>query len=148
MKEVIQLLMAGMGSLGFAVLYNIRGKKLPVIAVGGIASWAVYLLTQKLTGNDYASSFAACVVLSLYAEIMAILFKTPVTVFLVSVLIPLIPGAPLYRAMNSLMHGKVDELAREGSYAFLFAASMAAGITLTTLVFRTIRAKRYHRRHL
>ena len=86
--------------------------------------------------------------LTLYAEIMAIIFRTPVTVFLVSVAIPLIPGAPLYRAMNSLMHGSVKDFAREGTYAFLFAASMAAGITLTTLVFRTMRAKRYHRRHL
>lgn len=31
MKEIIQLLMAGAGSLGFAILYNIRGKKLWVI---------------------------------------------------------------------------------------------------------------------
>ena len=108
MKEIIQLLMAGAGSLGFAVLYNIRGKKLWVIAAGGIAAWGVYLATQQLTGNDYASSFTACVALTLYAEVMAIIFRTPVTVFLVSVAIPLIPGAPLYRAMNSLMHGSVE----------------------------------------
>ena len=148
MKEIVQLMMAGAGSLGFAILYNIRGKKLWVIAAGGIAAWGVYLATQQLTGNDYASSFTACVALTLYAEVMAIIFRTPVTVFLVSVAIPLIPGAPLYRAMNSLMHGSVEDFAREGTYAFLFAATMAAGITLTTLVFRTMRAKRYHRRHL
>ena len=103
MKEIIQLLMAGAGSLGFAVLYNIRGKKLWVIAAGGIAAWGVYLATQQLTGNDYASSFTACVALTLYAEVMAIIFRTPVTVFLVSVAIPLIPGAPLYRAMALCM---------------------------------------------
>ena len=49
MKEMIQLLMAGAGSLGFAVLYNIRGKKLWVIAAGGFAAWCVYLATQQLT---------------------------------------------------------------------------------------------------
>lgn len=46
MKEIVQLMMAGAGSLGFAILYNIRGKKLWVIAVGGIAAWGVVYILQ------------------------------------------------------------------------------------------------------
>ena len=42
MHEMIQLLVSFTGSLGFAVLFNIHGKKLWFAALGGCLSWAVY----------------------------------------------------------------------------------------------------------
>ena len=44
MHEMIQLLVSFTGSLGFAVLFNIHGKKLWFAALGGCLSWAVYLI--------------------------------------------------------------------------------------------------------
>ena len=77
--------------------------------------------------------------LTLYAEVMAIFQKSPVTVFLVSAAIPLIPGAALYRAMDCVMNGDWPGLWARGSYALLFAASMSAGITVTTILFQLVR---------
>ena len=52
MHEMIQLLVSFTGSLGFAVLFNIHGKKLWFAALGGCLSWAVYLWFL-VNGDNY-----------------------------------------------------------------------------------------------
>ena len=62
MREIIQLVVSFTGSLGFAALFNIHGKKLWFAALGGCLSWAVYLAVEVVTslylwflvnGGDY-----------------------------------------------------------------------------------------------
>lgn len=146
MEKIIQLLAAWIGSLGFALLFNIRGKQLLYASLGGLLSWAVYLLAEMYTPNPYFCGFCATVAITLFAEIMAIVQKTPVTVFLVSAAIPLIPGAGLYRTMDCVMHADWAGAASNGGYALLFAASMSAGITVTTVVFQLVRP--FIKRHI
>ena len=136
MEKAIQLIAALFGSLGFAMLFNIRGRKLYFAAIGGFLAWSAYLLTEFFSANPYICGFTASAVLTFYAECMARVYKTPVTLFLVSAAIPLIPGAALYRTMNCLMHYDFQGFSQESIYTLLFAASMSAGITLTTVFFR------------
>ena len=148
MKEFIQLMAALLGSLGFAALFNIRGKKLIFATIGCFLSWATYLAAACINANPYFCGFISTVLTTLYAEVMARMVKTPATVFLVSATIPLIPGAALYRAMNCLMHRNYAGFSKEGTYTLLFAASMSAGITFTTVVFRMIWRQLYSSRSI
>lgn len=137
MRELLQLLTACIGALGFALLYNTRGVNALLAAVGGFLGWAAFLGAGRLWGpNDYIGGFAASVMLTVYAECMARIRKTPVTVFLVSGAIPLVPGASLYRAMKYLTAGNGQMFREQSAYALLFAASMSTGIMVTTIVFR------------
>jgi len=146
MDKIIQLGAAWLGTLGFALLFNVRGRKLFYASLGGLLAWAVYLLVEGLAGNAYLSGFCATVALTLYAELMAIVQRAPVTVFLVSAAIPLIPGAALYRTMDCAMHRDWQGFAAQGGYALGFAASMAAGITATTILFQFLRGALRRRR--
>ena len=138
MNAFIQLAAALAGSLGFSMLFNIHGRKLVFAAVGGLISWSVYLLAAHLGSSDALSAFFASAVLTLYAECMARVFRSPVTVFLVPSTIPLIPGASLYYTARALMLQQWSLAAEKGLYTLLFAASMAAGIMATTLIFKTV----------
>ena len=82
MREIIQLIVSFTGSLGFAALFNIHGKKLWFAALGGCLSWAVYLAVEFVTPSPYVCGFWSTVAITLYAECMARVHKTPVTVFL------------------------------------------------------------------
>lgn len=148
MQEIIQLTAAWLGSLGFSALFNIRGKKLAIASIGGGFAWAVYLAAGRFTENPYLCGFLASMMLTLYAELMARVYKTPVTVFLVSATIPLIPGAGLYRTMNCLMHRDWTGLSENSSYTILFAASMSAGIMVATVLFRAAWNRRHRFRRL
>ncbi len=148
MKEFVQLIVSFIGSLGFAALFNIHGKKLWFAALGGCFSWAIYLIVLENNSSPYVCGFCATVAITLYAEGMARIYKTPVTVFLVSGTIPLIPGAYLYRTVNCLMSSDWENFQKDGAYTILFAASMAAGMTLTTVIFRIIWKKLYKQRRM
>ena len=57
MREIIQLIVSFTGSLGFAALFNIHGKKLWFAALGGCLSWAVYLAVEFVTPSPYVCGF-------------------------------------------------------------------------------------------
>ena len=138
MQQTIELLSALISSLGFAALFNLHGKKMLYAAVGGLVAWAVYMFAEIFSASPYPCAFVASVALTLYSEIMARVQKSPVTVFLVIAVIPMVPGAGLYRTMNHFMHQQPDLAAAQGLYTLLFAASMSAGIALTTVLFQIV----------
>lgn len=138
MDYAIQLAAALAGSLGFAALFNLRGRKLVFSSLGGFLSWTVYLLAGLFTESPYLCAFSASVIMTLYAERMARVHRTPVTVYLVIAAIPLIPGASLYHTAEYMMQGLSERAAAQGLHTLLFAASMSAGVTVTSLVVRML----------
>ena len=58
--EIIQVLASFVGSFGFAVLYNLRGKKLCMAGISGMVSWIAYLIVW----NEMPSTFVANYVLA------------------------------------------------------------------------------------
>lgn len=131
---MIQLAAAGAGTLGFAMLYNVRGKKLFWAAFGGFLGWAFYDILHLFSNNDYIGCFGASMLLHLYAEWMARRQKTPATVFFVAAAIPLIPGGPLYRMMAAGMSQDWKEFVDQGVSALLFALGIAGGILCAAAV--------------
>ena len=94
--EIIQVLASFVGSFGFAVLYNLRGKKLCMAGISGMVSWIAYLIVWNEMPSTFVANLAAAAVATIYAETMARILKTPVTVFLITGIIPLVPGGNLY----------------------------------------------------
>ena len=130
----IQLLTAFTGSLGFSLLFRIRGWKLLFTAAGGFLSWGFYLLIRNhvptlLIANILAGGFSAA-----YAEIMARILKAPATIFVIPSVIPLVPGGPLYYAMYSAMTGDAAGLSSHGFETWNVALGVAIGIAGVTSV--------------
>lgn len=136
---IVQLVTAWLGTIGFSMLYNLRGKKLFWTALGGLLMWAVYDRLHLLTPSDYLCCFGASAFLQVYAEIMSRWQKTPATVFLVAAAIPLIPGGPLYRTMAAAMRQEWKEFADQGVSTILFALGIAGGILCATAVLSLVR---------
>lgn len=128
MDQLIQLAAAGLGSLGFALLFNLRGKRLFWASLGGVISWGVYLLIMIFWPNEAGCFFFAAFLLTVYAEIMARIQKSPVTVYLVAGTIPLIPGASLYRTMSFAVSADWRMALNNGVHTLLLAAAISGGI--------------------
>ena len=150
MEQVLMQLAAALaGSAGFALLFNARGEKLIWASLGGLLSWGVYLLCGQFYASDPARYFAAALVLTVYAEIMARLHKAPVTVFLVAGTIPLIPGGSLYDTMTYAVAACWPEALHTGLATLLLAIAIAAGILacmvlwhIAELAFRRLPGRR------
>ena len=147
MQSLIQLLAAGIGSLGYALLFNVRGRDVPWATLGGLISWGTYLLSSIFSSSDMLRYFICAFFLTVYAEIMARLRKSPTTVFLVAGAIPLIPGAGLYRAMCAAVSGAWDQAVAGGKTTLLLAAAISGGILSCTALWHIVsRFSAFHRR--
>ena len=137
MREIIQILMAALGSVGFAMLFQLHGRKLIIAGIGGGISWIVYLLVGKL-GNDMLALFCASFVVASIAEVGARIQKTPVLVLEVPMLIPLIPGADLYRLMFRIIslgiRNSMDYLVRLSQEVLLIAVSIILVSTIVSVI--------------
>ena len=142
MYYAVQLASAFAGSLGFALLFHVRREKLLLASLGGLLAWGVYLLMGGVSDQDVVRYFAASVVLTVYAEVLARLVKCPATLFLVTASVPLIPGASLYRTMQYFMENNLDAFSTQALTTVLLAVSIAVGMLFPTSIFQLIRRLR------
>lgn len=146
--ELLQILMGFLGSFGFALLYNIRGKKLVFASLGGVFAWTLFVLLKFLTPSEALRYFIVAVLASVYAEAMARVLKTPTTTFLITALIPLIPGGSLYYTMTTAFAGNVDGFAEKGMHTLQLSVALALGIVLTSALTKMLLHDARKIRHL
>ena len=131
--ELVQTSMGIIGSLGFALLFGIRGTKpLGCITLGSGIGWIVYLVSVAGGHGKAFGMLASSLVIAACSEILARVIKTPVILLLVPMLIPEIPGCDLYYTMYSLVEGDTDKFASLLQLVLPDAGAIALGIILAS----------------
>ena len=131
---LLQLLTASLGSLGFSLIFNVRGKNLFWGALGGLLAWGSYLIFLYLGCSDVIGYLLSSMLITVYAEICARCFRAPATVFLMSSAIPLSPGGSLYRTMVCAVGMDGMGFLQTGTHTLLLAGAISAGIILISTV--------------
>lgn len=140
MSAIIQILTGCLGTLGFNILFNIRGRKLVFATLGGLISWAVFLALEPALPSEAFRYFISAATITVYGEVLARLEKTPTTTFLVPSIIPLIPGSALYYTMNYALNKQWSQFAHQAFYTLQLALSLAVGIIAVTTAVRLLTA--------
>ena len=141
-----QCLVCLIGCIGFAILFNVHSWGLPLCAIGGCCTWAVYLLAFDMTGNIYVANFWATAFAAAYAETMARIRKYPATSYLVVSLFPLLPGAGIYYAMGYALDGSMSLALHKGLETAAVAGVMAVGILVISTATRAFNIWRTSRK--
>lgn len=130
-------------TFGFGILFNIKGKRLLFAALGGGLSWYCYSLPLSLGLSEVSSLFISALVFSTYSEVLARIFKTPVTSFVICALFPLVPGSGMYYTMLATINGDLQNAVHLGINTLANAGTLALGVifisTITSLIFRVKR---------
>lgn len=150
--ELVQIITAGIGAFAFGVLFNLHGKKLLSVFLGGAFGWLLVLLLTHLGANEPTAYFFAALLISFYAEILARVLKAPTTVFTTPSLIPLVPGSSLYYTMAYALDGEKALFTGKALTTLSLAAALAIGIIIATvftrLFLKTVQAwKRRKEKH-
>ncbi len=140
MTIFLQILTAFLGSIGFSILFNVRGSKLFIAGLGGALSWGLYLALGPVLSSDSIKYFIASLFVTIYAEAFARIKKSPTTSFLVPGFIPLIPGGALYNTMKYALHNDWSLFADKASYTVQLALAIAAGIVAISSFMRMVNA--------
>ena len=134
-QAILQTVTAAIGTAGFAVLFNVRGKKLVLLTLGGAIGWVVYLLCAYCGLNPFFCALFATMATAVLGELFARILRAPVLVLLVPMLIPLVPGKDLYYFMSALIQGNADEFTRCAQLTLTAAGAIALGvIAVATIV--------------
>ena len=131
MTFVLNLLLASTGS--FAILYNVPRKFYLCAAFTGMAGWFCYYLIVPFTDTAVASFFGAVGVV-LVSRIFAVWKKCPITVFLISGIFPLVPGAGVYYTMYYLVSNELTLAAIKGLESLKIAFGIVLGIVFIVTI--------------
>ncbi|MBR5947557.1 MAG: threonine/serine exporter family protein [Clostridia bacterium] len=132
----IQCLAGMIGTLGFGLFFNMHGRGMPFALVGSIISWFVCSICMRMRLSEPISYLVAAAASSFYAEIMARVRKFPATSYLLSALVPLIPGAGIYYTTDFIRRGMGSEAWSKGLATAAIAGAVAVGVLISSTVFR------------
>jgi uncharacterized membrane protein YjjB (DUF3815 family) len=128
----IQVLTGVIGSIGFALLFNLKKAQIPYIIAGSAIGTAIYLLLYRVTESPFLSNLIASIFCTASAEVLARVRKAPATMFLIIHIIPLVPGGSLFYSMRSFILHDNAAFVRYASSTFYTAAGIAVGILIVT----------------
>ena len=126
----ISMFTSVMGTVGFAMVWNMENKYIIHAAVNGFLTWGMYLICDAFGCGEFTSTLAASLVGVMVAEFMARATKKNAAQFRISGLVCLIPGSGLYHPMDALIRSdtvKVHAYAMSTAYTVL---GIAGGICL------------------
>lgn len=145
-KELIQIIAAFIGSIGFALILKIRGRQIIYAGIGGLFTWIIYLISYDIIGSYFWSNFIASVFVAFYAEIMARVNKAPATIFLTAAAVPLIPGRNLYNMMYGIVRENLVMAEYNGITALVVALAIGLGFVTVAVFMKYIYKLRYFRK--
>ena len=137
LDEILRAVFGAMiGTIGFAMLVHVPRRALPVTGLIAALSYLVYWGALRIGLSDPTSIFLGSLFGSVTGQFCARKLKIIGTVFLMSAIVPVVPGLGLYRMMAFLGQNKISEGAGMGIQAMITIAMIALGLGVGAVVTR------------
>lgn len=131
---IMSLISAFISTIGFSIVFNVQKKHLLICGTVGALGWFVYLLALKLSLSDVVATFLAALLVTQLSYILSRRRKTPVSVFLVAGIIPLVPGVGLYRTMYAVLQSDYASAVNYATITFEISGVIAGAIVIISLL--------------
>ena len=131
------------GTLGYAYLLNAPMNTVLPASLTGLLGYVIYEVMINLLGQSMIFSyFVATIVVAVICEFAARIMRMPSTIFLLTALVPLVPGYTFYCAMLSIVEHNGAAVASYGLEAVQIVAVIAIGAAVTSTLFRALTMRR------
>ena len=134
---VANLICPFLGSVAFEILFNVPHRYYVAGGVTGTAGWLVYIWIEGYSSAAMAS-FAGALVVVFISRMLTVKMKCPITVFLISGIFPLVPGARVYYTAYYLVTGQTGLAGQSGLEALKIAFAIVLGIVLVVSIPREV----------
>lgn len=142
LEFVLQVVSAFIGVVAVAVTFQVPRKNLVLAGLTGAGGWMVELILEEvLQGSIFAAFFSAFLV-AILSQIFARVSKAPVTLYLVTGILPLVPGVGMYRTVYYLLQSNREQTAYYLSYTLQIAGMIALAIFAVDSFFKMFYKKR------
>lgn len=122
-----EILAAMVGTIAFSLLFGVPRKYYVYCGLIGGAGWGVYSAAGLLWAPAQ-SALAATIVVILLSRLAAVKERCPVTIFLISGIFPLVPGAGVYWTVYYMVTDQLYLAVQTGYTAVKVAVAIVLGI--------------------
>lgn len=128
---IAQLITSFLATSGFGIIFNVPKNSILKCGFVGMIGWGIYFFMVDQNIDAVPSSFVSAFFISILSHIFAKVYKTPVIVFIVGGIIPLVPGGLAYDAMRNFVSNEYGLGIEMAVKASLIAGAIAMGIVFS-----------------
>ena len=127
---IIQFIVAMIATLSFAIVFSAPKSELVYCGISGAIGWIFYSIISTTLGAPTLGNVVGALLLTLFSRSLACKRKNPVTVYLISGIFPLVPGAGIYYTSYYLIMNDTANFSTYGLQTLKTAGAIVMGIIL------------------
>ncbi|MGX9932441.1 threonine/serine exporter family protein [Virgibacillus salarius] len=113
---------------GFGILFNAPRQALIQCGLVGMFGWIVYYILVDQGMDTVPATIFGSMLVAVLSHLCARLYKTPIIIFNVSGIIPLVPGGIAYDAMRKFVENDYFSAVQLSAKVMLLAGAIAIGL--------------------
>lgn len=133
------LLFSFLAAAAFGIIFNAPKTSLIQSGFVGMLGWIIYILFTMNGADAVNATLVASFVIAVASQVFAKLYRTPIIIFIVAGIIPLVPGGMAYDAMRNFVENDYNIALALAAKAFLISGAIAMGIVFSEVVNQLIR---------
>lgn len=133
--NIIQVIAAFIGVCCYGFSTETPRRFILYAGLGGGLAWMCYLVSLDLLQSVVFANFIGAFSVGIYSHLMARKKRTPVTVFLLGGILPLVPGRQIYQAVYYLIAQENALSANNLILTLNIAGAIALAIFLADTIF-------------
>ena len=141
-KIIANLACSFIGTIAYAVMFQVPRRFYIGCGITGSVGWMMYKFASVYC-SVAAASFIGTVCAVLVARMLTVRLKCPITIFMISGIITLVPGAGIYFTAYYLVTNQFAMAAAKGIGAIKVAFGIVLGIVCIVSVPREVFQKEY-----
>lgn len=135
----LQFLYAGLATFGFTIIFRVPKSDILVCSLIGAFVWLTYQITFDYGFTPVMACFLGACTVALLSDICSKLLKDAATIFIIPGIMPLVPGAGMYRMMLELIHNDMTGFATEATQTLMSAGAIAVGLLVMGSLLKIFR---------
>ena len=131
MIELVKAFVAAfLGTIAFSLIYHVPTYFYPYCGLIGGLGWVCYKIGVFVGGSVSESAFFPTVLVVCFSRLYAVRKRCPATVFLISGIFPLVPGAGIYWTAYYLVVNDLSRALTKGFETVKVAIAIVLGIVI------------------
>lgn len=131
---VLPFIYATLGTIGFAMLFEIKPKNIIYCGICGGVGWVVYLIMKNTSHyGDFISNLASALSIVILARFLAKYRKAPAPIFYIPGIFPIVPGAGIYNTAYAVVRNNFADAQNYGLMTIKTSCAIAIAIAIISL---------------
>lgn len=127
---IIEFVVSMVATIAFAIVFSAPRAELSYCGISGAIGWIFYSIIATTMGAPTLGNVVGAFALTFFSRAIASKRKNPVTVYLISGIFPLVPGAGIYYTSFYLIMNDMNNFSQAGLSTLKTAGAIVMGIIL------------------